>query len=128
MTALIFVPRFRKSEGTLNLSRPSVCHKNFNLGHNFGTVTGRALIFGMCVPCDKTFPMVPCRDLDGDLQGQICCRAGDHNSLNLLVLLCSEQFHHSVKNMLMAKFFRVKNRVVVVIEFIHYYSGFKLFS
>ena len=28
------------------------------------------------------------RDLDGDLwpQGQICCRAGEHNSLNLLVV------------------------------------------
>ena len=45
----------------------SVCHKNFNLGHNFCTITDRALILGMCVPCDKTFPVVPCRDLDGDL-------------------------------------------------------------
>ena len=45
----------------------SVCHKNFNLGNNFCTITGRALIFGMCVLCNKTFPMVPCRDLDGDL-------------------------------------------------------------
>ena len=69
------VPRFRESAGTLNLIRPSVCqslclsvcHKNFNLGHNFCTVTGRALILGMCVLCDKTFPMVPCRDLDCDL-------------------------------------------------------------
>ena len=47
--------------------RLSVCHKNFNLGHNFCTTTDRALILGMCVPCDKTFPMVPCRDLDSDL-------------------------------------------------------------
>ena len=69
------VPRFRESVGTLNLIRPSVrpsvclsvCHKNFNLGHNFCTITDRALILGMCVPCDKTFPVVPCRDLDGDL-------------------------------------------------------------
>ena len=45
----------------------SVCHKNFNLGHNFCTITDRALILGTCVPCDKTFPVVPCRDLDGDL-------------------------------------------------------------
>ena len=71
----LIVPRFRESVGTLNLIRPSVrpsvclsvCHKNFNLGHNFCTITDRALILGMCVPCDKTFPVVPCRDLDGDL-------------------------------------------------------------
>ena len=47
--------------------RLSVCHKNFNLGHNFCTITDRALILGMCVPCVKTFPVVPCHDLDGDL-------------------------------------------------------------
>ena len=46
---------------------PSVCHKNFNLGHTFCTITDRAMILGMCVPCDKTFLEVPCRDLDGDL-------------------------------------------------------------
>ena len=71
MLLCLFVPRFRESVGTLNLIRPSVClsvcHKNFNLGHNFCTITDRALILGMCVPCDKTFPVVPCRDLDGDL-------------------------------------------------------------
>ena len=68
---VIIVPRFRESVGTLNLIRLSVClsvcHKNFNLGHNFCTITDRALILGMCVPCDKTFPVVPCRDLHGDL-------------------------------------------------------------
>ena len=50
---------------------PSLClsvrHKNFNLGHNFCTITDRALILGMCVLCDKTLPMVECRDLDRDL-------------------------------------------------------------
>ena len=46
---------------------PSVCHKNFNLGHKFCAISGWALILGMCVVCDKTFPMVPCRDLDGYL-------------------------------------------------------------
>ena len=57
-----------KSHSSVRLSLcPSVCHKNFNLGHNFCTFTGRALILGMCVLCDKTFPMVPCRDLDDDL-------------------------------------------------------------
>ena len=66
---------FPISAGTLNLIRPSVClsvrpsvcHKNFNLGHNFCTITDGALILGMCVLCDKTFPMVPCHDLDHDL-------------------------------------------------------------
>ena len=52
-------------------SHSSVClsvrHKNFNLGHNFCTITDRALILCMCVPCDKTFPVAPCRDLDGYL-------------------------------------------------------------
>ena len=33
--------------------------KNFNLGHNFQTSRGRALILHMCIPCDKTFHMVP---------------------------------------------------------------------
>ena len=45
----------------------SVRHKNFNLGHNFCTITDRALILGMCVPCDKSFPVVSCCDLDGHL-------------------------------------------------------------
>ena len=55
-----------KSHSCLSV-RLSVCHKNFNLGHNFCTITGRALILGMCVLCDKTFTMVPCSDLDRDL-------------------------------------------------------------
>ena len=37
----------------------SVCHKNFNLSHNFCSITDRALILGMCVLCDKTFFMPP---------------------------------------------------------------------
>ena len=73
-----------KSHSSVCLSLcPSIClfvgHKNFNLGHNFCTITDRALILGMCVPCDKTFPVVPCCDLDGDLwptSRSICCRAG----------------------------------------------------
>ena len=43
----VIVPRLRESEGTLN-SLSSVClyvrHKNFDLGHNFCTITDRALI------------------------------------------------------------------------------------
>ena len=33
--------------------------KNFNIGHNFWTVSDRAFIFHMCIPCDKTFPLIP---------------------------------------------------------------------
>ena len=32
-------------------------HKNFNLAYNSTTI-GRAFIFHMCIPCDKTFPWV----------------------------------------------------------------------
>ena len=93
-SALLLPPLSRKrvdikSHSSVCLSvRPSVCHKNFNLGHNFCTFTGRALILGMCVFVTRPFrwyhvvTLVVTFDL---LQGQICCRAGDHNSLNLLV-------------------------------------------
>ena len=33
--------------------------ENFNLANNFWAVRARALIFYMCIPCDKTFPWVP---------------------------------------------------------------------
>ena len=33
--------------------------KNFNIGHNFFLLRDGALIFGMCVPYDKAFPLVP---------------------------------------------------------------------
>ena len=33
--------------------------KNFNIGHNFFILWDKAFIFGMCVPYDKAFPMVP---------------------------------------------------------------------
>ena len=32
---------------------------NLNIGHNFIVLRDRALIFNMCVPYDKAFPMVP---------------------------------------------------------------------
>ena len=32
-------------------------HKNFNLAYNSWTTIGRAFIFHMCIPCDKTFAM-----------------------------------------------------------------------
>ena len=34
-------------------------HKNFNLAYNSWTNIGRAFIFHMCIPPDKTFPWVP---------------------------------------------------------------------
>ena len=34
-------------------------NKNFNSGHNFLTRTDRAFILQMCIPCDKTFHLVP---------------------------------------------------------------------
>ena len=40
--------------------RVHVCVKNnFNLAHNSRTTIGRAFIFHMYIPCDKTFPWVP---------------------------------------------------------------------
>ena len=33
--------------------------QNLNLSQNFKTVTGRAVIFHMCIACAKTLPMVP---------------------------------------------------------------------
>ena len=33
-------------------------YKNFNLAYNSWTTIGRAFIFHMCIPCDKTFPNV----------------------------------------------------------------------
>ena len=43
---------------------PSVCHINFNLAHIFRSNNDRALIFGMYDPCDKSFLLIPCGDLD----------------------------------------------------------------
>ena len=51
-------------------------------------------------PCDKPFQLAPCRDLDlWPFQGQVCCRAGDHNSLNLLFLLGAFLFLNTVKSL-----------------------------
>ena len=96
----LFVPRFRESAGTLNLIRLSVRHKNFNLGHNFCTITGRALILGMCVLCDKTFPMVPCRDLDGDLWPSLMSNLLPSGGPQFSEFACLKhfymQFHHFI--------------------------------
>ena len=52
---------------TLSVVRPSVCLSvglsvrlsHFWFAYNSFTFRGRAFIFGMCVPYDNTFPMVP---------------------------------------------------------------------
>ena len=69
--------RDRRSGGILFLSCLSLCHSvilsfcnsvilsfcpplwNFNLANNFWTVSARALIFHMSIPCNKTFQWVP---------------------------------------------------------------------
>ena len=69
---LVPQPELRSGRGSYRLAsvcpsvRLSVCpsvrlsvSKNFNIGHNFCTVRGRAFIFYTSVPCDKTFPLVP---------------------------------------------------------------------
>ena len=33
--------------------------KNFNIGHNFWMLSDRAFIYHMCIPCGKTFSLVP---------------------------------------------------------------------
>ena len=62
-------PRDRRYGGILFLSCLSFCHSiilsfcpplwNLNFANNFWTVSARALIFHMNIPCDKTFPWVP---------------------------------------------------------------------
>ena len=47
--------------------------------------SGRAFIFGMHNPCDKSFPMLPCLDLFV-FKVKLLASVGDYNSLNLLVL------------------------------------------
>ena len=99
--SLFFVPRFRESAGTLNLIRPSVCPsvrpsvcpsvtKTLTLAMTFALLQVElwylACVFFVTRPfwwyhiVTLTVPF----DL---LQGQICCQAGDHNSLNLLTLV-----------------------------------------
>ena len=50
----LLVSGFHDSAGTINLIRPSVTKTN--LGRNFCTFTGRALILGKRVLCDTTIP------------------------------------------------------------------------
>ena len=58
---IFLCPRDRRSGGILVLSCLSFCNSvlNFNLVNNFSTVSARALIFHMSIPCDKISPWVP---------------------------------------------------------------------
>ena len=64
---------------------PSVSHKNFHLAHIFWSINDRTLIFGM-IFFTSPFNFYHAETLTFDLlQGQICCRMGNHTSWNLLV-------------------------------------------
>ena len=39
--------------------RSHLLYNDNNLAYNSWTTIGRAFIFHMCIPCDKTFPWVP---------------------------------------------------------------------
>ena len=53
------------SDGTINFEHVTLTVtfdlilKNFNICHNFFILRDGALIYGMCVPFDKAFPLVP---------------------------------------------------------------------
>ena len=57
---IFYAPEIEDRGGILILSCLSFCSLwNFNLANNFWTVSARALIFQMNIPCDKTFLWVP---------------------------------------------------------------------
>ena len=87
---------FRESAGTLNLIHPSVClsvhvsvTKTLTLAITFALWQVELWYLACVFVVTRTFrwyhvvTLIVTFDL---LQGQICCRAGDHNSLNLLVM------------------------------------------
>ena len=41
---------------TFGVRVPVRLHKNFNIAYNSWTAIGKAFIFHLCIPCDKTFP------------------------------------------------------------------------
>ena len=95
--AYIFVPRFRESAGTLISfvcpSVPSLClsvTKTLTLAITFALLQIElwylACVFFVTRPF-RWYHVVTLTMTFDLLQGQICCRAGDHNSLNLLVIL-----------------------------------------
>ena len=87
-----FRARFRESVGTLNLIRPSLClsvcpsvTKTLTLAITFALLQIElwymACVFLVTRPF-RWYHVVTLTVTFDLLQGQICCRAGDHNSLN----------------------------------------------
>ena len=111
------VPRFRESVGALILIRlslcPSVCPSVTNtlsLAITFALLQIE-LWFLAClflVPRPFRWNHVVTLTVTFDLlQGQICCRAGDHNSLNLLVSLCTHCNNHLILTFLLFKYTKI---------------------
>ena len=88
----LIVPRFRESVGTLNLIRLSVCPsvtKTLTWAITFALLQIELSYLACVFLVTRPFRWYHVVTFDL-LQGQICCRAGDHNSLNLLVIyICS---------------------------------------
>ena len=87
----VIVPRFRESMGTLNVIHPSVCPsvtKTLTLAITFALLQIEiwylACVFIVTRPF-RWYHVVTLTVTFDLLQFQICCRAGDHNSLNVLV-------------------------------------------
>ena len=113
-TNILIVPRFRESVGTLNLIRPSVClsvcpsvTKTLTLAITFALLQIE-LWYLVCVflvtrPF-RWYHVVTLTVTFDLLQGQICCRAGDHNSLNLLVKIKKDENSKKIKNKINVKY------------------------
>ena len=96
--------RFRESVGTLNLIRLSVCPsvtKTFTLAIILALLQIELLYLACVFFVTRPFRWYHVVTLTVTfhlLQGQICCRAGDHNSMNLLVITTlSDDRLHTVK-------------------------------
>ena len=53
---IICVYRFELFSQVSDVAHGPLVEKNFNLANNLWTVSARALIFHMSIPCDKIFP------------------------------------------------------------------------
>ena len=101
------VPSFFILPCDLDLEVWPTFEKHFNLGHNFHTRSDRAFILHMCIPCDKTFHMVPqflCPPLKKEghivLHVRSVCRSvGMSVALNLVQLITPEGFAPEASNL-----------------------------
>ena len=64
-STLSFCPSLLRKRGDIGFHSsvrlsvsPSVCHKNFNLSHNFWTIKDRAFIFHMYIHNDQVLPFI----------------------------------------------------------------------